>query len=132
MQNPVGPEPSKKLRTGPLGENLAAIYLQLQGYHILEQNYRVGHLEVDLLAKKGSTLIVVEVKLRRSSYWGKPLAHISEKKKRDLETAGLTYWKRRRGREKAIRFDVIGIELGLGSLVLTHIDRAFSGTGRYR
>jgi putative endonuclease len=47
------------------GESLAALWLELQGCVILARNSRLGHVEVDLLARQDRLLLVVEVKLRR-------------------------------------------------------------------
>lgn len=52
-------------RAGRRGEWLAVCYLRLCGYRIVLRNRKVAGVEVDILARKGSTLVVVEVKTRR-------------------------------------------------------------------
>ena len=47
-------------------ESLVAEALRSQGWAIIAQNIRTKHSELDIVAQKHSTLIVVEVKLRRS------------------------------------------------------------------
>jgi putative endonuclease len=47
---------------GKLGEELAAEYLQKNGYAILETNWVFQKAEIDILAQKENTLAVVEVK----------------------------------------------------------------------
>ncbi len=47
---------------GVRGEEAAARFLMFRDYSILEQNWRVGHLEVDIIAQKRGLLIFVEVK----------------------------------------------------------------------
>lgn len=49
---------------GVMGERRAALYLLLRGYRILERNYRTGHLELDLIAVRGRTILFAEVKTR--------------------------------------------------------------------
>lgn len=49
---------------GRCGEDLAAHFLALQGYRILERNRRWADVEVDIVARDRSLLVVVEVKLR--------------------------------------------------------------------
>lgn len=56
---------SKRL-TGSVGEKIALIYLWRKGYRPLDQNIRGPRAEVDLLCIKGDTLVLVEVKVRRS------------------------------------------------------------------
>ena len=52
---------------GKKGEEKAATYLQRCGYEVLEKNWRLGHLELDLICRQGEVLVVVEVKTRRST-----------------------------------------------------------------
>ena len=51
-------------RRGRIGEAVAVWWLRLQGWRILEQRLRTHVGEIDILAKRGSTLLVVEVKTR--------------------------------------------------------------------
>lgn len=49
---------------GRRAERIAAWWLRLQGYRILEQGFRVPVGEIDLIARRGGTLAVIEVKRR--------------------------------------------------------------------
>lgn len=49
---------------GDRGEILAKEYLQRHDYRIVGTNYRSGHLEIDLIAKKNNQLIFFEIKTR--------------------------------------------------------------------
>jgi putative endonuclease len=51
-------------RRGRQAERLAALRLMLAGYRIVARNYRVPVGEIDLIARRGRTLIFVEVKVR--------------------------------------------------------------------
>ena len=53
-------------RYGITAEKKAALYLRLKGYRILATRYRNTQGEIDLLARKGSTLVAVEVKARQT------------------------------------------------------------------
>ena len=50
--------------TGSKGENMAVNYLVAHGYDIVERNWRMNHLELDIVARKGNRLVFVEVKTR--------------------------------------------------------------------
>ena len=50
--------------SGHHGEAIAAHYLALRGYTLLARNARCSDVEVDLLARDGDCLVLVEVKLR--------------------------------------------------------------------
>ena len=47
------------------GEDKAANYLIREGYIILDRNWRSGHKELDIVAEKDGTLVVLEVKTQR-------------------------------------------------------------------
>ena len=51
---------------GQDGENFAISYLEALGYVCLERNWRVRLGEVDAVMKDGDTLVIVEVRTRRS------------------------------------------------------------------
>ncbi|MFV1960108.1 MAG: YraN family protein [Planctomycetota bacterium] len=59
-------------RLGRRGEQVAARALRRAGYRILGRNLRTPHGEVDLLAREGGALVVVEVKTRRLPAPGEP------------------------------------------------------------
>ena len=54
-------------RGGRRAETLAAWWLRLKGYAILAQRVRTPVGEVDLVARRGSTLVFVEVKARATA-----------------------------------------------------------------
>ena len=51
---------------GRRGETLAAWYLRLKGYRILERRYKTPLGEIDLIARRFGTTVFVEVKSRKS------------------------------------------------------------------
>ena len=51
---------------GRSAEWLAALYLMAKGYQILGFRLKTPQAEIDLLARKGKTLAVIEVKRRQS------------------------------------------------------------------
>ena len=51
-----------KRKTGDLGEDLAAIWLQKRGFRIISRNYLLKYGELDIVAEKDKTIHFVEVK----------------------------------------------------------------------
>lgn len=62
---------------GDLGEGIASRYLTRRGYAIVERNYRTRRGELDLIVRRGDTLVIVEVKLRRGTAYGDPLEAVT-------------------------------------------------------
>lgn len=57
---------------GRRGEELAAGYLEAQGMRIVDRNWRCSEGEIDIVALDGDTLVIAEVKTRRSLAYGHP------------------------------------------------------------
>ncbi len=51
-------------KLGHKGERLAEFLLRLKGYRILERRYKTRVGEADIIARRGATLVFVEVKAR--------------------------------------------------------------------
>ena len=51
---------------GRLGEQQACRYLAEKGYSLLARNWRLGHLEIDIIADYFGEVVFVEVKTRSS------------------------------------------------------------------
>ena len=81
----------KTTTIGKLAEDKAAAYLVRQGYTILQQNWRTRWCEIDIVAKKGHSLLFVEVKYRRRSSWGRGLDYITVLKQRQMAFAA-EFW----------------------------------------
>lgn len=56
---------TKKRKTGDIGENLAAKFLEKRGFKIIERNYRKKWGELDIVAQKDGVVHFVEVKALR-------------------------------------------------------------------
>jgi putative endonuclease len=54
----------RSLRAGLGAEWAAILYLRLKGYRVLARRYSVKGGEIDIVARRGDTLVFVEVKLR--------------------------------------------------------------------
>ena len=61
-------------------EELIASLLEERGFEICGRNVRVGRLELDIIARRGSLLVVCEVRSRRSARPVFPAETISGKK----------------------------------------------------
>ncbi len=98
-----------KQRLGRWGEEKAAAYLMNNGFTIIEKNYRCEHGEIDLVAKKGNSLIFVEVKTRSGKYFGFPEEAVNEAKQSHLIASAQAYLQEKIEGEINWRIDVIAI-----------------------
>ncbi len=115
---------AKHNELGKRGEELAVQYLTENGYEILERNWRNKHKEIDIIAKDGETLVVVEVKTRQSDDHGEPDLAVTRQKQTRLIYAANAYIFNN-GLDVSTRFDVISIFFNNGSPVIDHIEDAF-------
>jgi putative endonuclease len=96
---------------GRAGEQRAAQHLELTGYTVLDRNRRCPRGEIDIVAARGRELVVVEVKTRRTEWFGHPFAAVDQRKRDRLWRLScawiVAHPELARGRR--LRLDVIGI-----------------------
>lgn len=91
----------------------------------MDQNYRTGHGELDIIARKEGILVVVEVKLRRNTGFGDPLEAITPRKQQTIRSMTEEYLSEKSPDFHTLRFDAIGILLHGGRPRITHVRDAF-------
>lgn len=110
-------------------ESLAARHLVTEGWQILERNYRVGHGEIDLIARRGECIAFVEVKGRHTLRQGDPLEAITWRKRREVERVARQWLARTGIPSLTCRFDAIVVRIGPGgSPELEHVPDAWRVT----
>ena len=93
---------------GKWGEDIATAYLEEKGYEVIERDWKSGHHDLDIVAKDGNTLVIVEVKTRRNRLFGDPEESIDYKKRKSLQSTINHYIKSHRTGQD-VRFDIISI-----------------------
>ena len=109
---------------GKLGEEITVQYLTDKGYKILERNWYNIHKELDIIAKDGQDLVIVEVKTRQSDEYGEPDIAVTKRKQRLLIAAANAYIFKNR-LDNNTRFDIISIVLNGNNPQIDHIEDAF-------
>jgi putative endonuclease len=100
-------------QTGLRAENSACAFLESRGFTIVARNFlrRVG--EIDVAARDGDLLLIVEVRTRSSERYGGAAASIGPAKQRHIAgTAALLLQQRPELRRCRVRFDVIVVRDG--------------------
>ena len=101
-----------KRRLGRRGEDIAVGHLQRRGYVIVARNWRCPAGEIDIVAREGETVTLVEVRTRRGERFGTPEESITPDKQAKLVTLAETYLQEEDLADVAWRIDVVGIVLG--------------------
>jgi putative endonuclease len=115
-----------KRAKGELGERIAAAFLALKGYDILEKNLRYARREIDILARDRGALVAVEVKLRRGGRFGKAVEAVDGRKLARVRLAleGVSAaW----GTRLNPRIDVVAIDFedDMSSMVVNHLEGVY-------
>ncbi len=96
-------------RLGQQGEDRALAYLQQQGLHLLERNFRCKVGELDLIMQHGALLVFVEVRQRACHRYGGAAASVTPAKQRRLLRAA-QYFLLRYAALPPCRFDLLAID----------------------
>ncbi len=110
---------------GRKGELMAKLYLEQQGYEIMDENWCHGKAEIDLIAYKDKVIIFTEVKTRTGNGFGEPEDFVDNRKQRLLADAAdeYIYLMNHQGE---VRFDIIAILFrNEENYKLNHIEDAF-------
>jgi len=106
MANNSGRKHAEKF--GRKGEFWARMFLTFKGYRVLAERFRARGGELDLIVKRGQTLVFVEVKARRDK---QALSEAFEAVRQDRIISAARYWlaKNPKYQDRTTRFDVIGL-----------------------
>jgi len=94
-------------RRGQRAEARACWYLRLRGWRIVARNWIGGGGELDIVASRWRTLLVVEVRARSGD---RPLASIDRDKLRRCAAAAQALVRTHHLQRYRLRLDVIGID----------------------
>lgn len=127
---------------GKLGEDIAADYLQNNGYRIVRRNVQLGKNELDIVAEDDDYIVFVEVKTRSCLYpesgdFGSPGRSVDEGKRKNTLKASRDYLSKNYI-NKQPRIDVIEVYMLEQKsefktptvLKVNHIRNAFDARGR--
>jgi len=115
---------AEHLDFGSKGEEMAAQFLEQKGYRILERNWVYQHLEIDIIAYTGQTLVFIEVKTRSSSDFGMPEDFVLRLKQQRIARAA-EFYRQQIDHQEEVRFDIIAILFSGNASQINHIEDAF-------
>lgn len=115
---------TQHIELGKRGEELAQKMLREKGYEIIETNWRFDKDEIDIVAKEGNELIIVEVKTRSTDLYGHPEDAVDQQKEKFLIRATESYLEEN-NLDIETRFDIVAIILNKKETKIHHIIDAF-------
>src|SRR5713226_2251352 len=95
---------------GQHGERLAAAYLEQRGWKVVGSGFLARRGEVDLVCRRGESLVLVEVKTRSGETFGTPAEAVGTRKRRALGAAAAEY-RALAGWRGEVRFAVVSLLL---------------------
>ncbi|MBT3472487.1 MAG: YraN family protein [Gammaproteobacteria bacterium] len=93
---------------GQQAEQAASLFLQQQGYTLLDQNYRFKGGEIDLILRNNKRLLFAEVRMRNNPHYGDGAESVTYAKQRRISRTALHYLQRHPQFDAYdLRFDVL-------------------------
>ncbi len=114
-----------KKALGTRGEEIAADFLQRQGFEVIERNFRYERGEIDIIARKGNLITFCEVKTRTSDVYGGGEDAVDLRKQQQIRKVAEGYINDRSLEDYEFRFDVVVVEIKRGSTKIRAIQNAF-------
>jgi putative endonuclease len=114
-----------KQQFGCRGEELALAFYKENSYTILEKNWQLNHLEVDIIVKNDEYIVFCEVKTRSGDAFGSPQDSVNRQKQNNIIRAANYYVLKHRILLE-VRFDIISILFKGDQYTLEHIPFAFT------
>ena len=110
-------------RLGRAGERRAAWFYRLRGYRIVDRNVRLTTGEIDLVVRRGDTLVIAEVKTRQSLSAGEGFVAVDRNKRERMIRLASEYITRHP--HARIRYDVLSLFWNGRRFVVSHYPDAF-------
>jgi putative endonuclease len=87
-------------------ERTVAQWYSTHGYSVIAMNWTMRGGELDVVARRGSLIVVCEVKARASNAYGTPLESITPLKQQRVRRAGFAFVRTLNEPGLSVRFDV--------------------------
>ena len=94
---------------GARGERLAAQWYRNHGYTVVARNWTCSIGEIDLIVRRGSEIVIAEVKTRVSDRFGIPAEAVGVAKQRKLRALASAWLSASSEYFDDVRFDVVSV-----------------------
>ena len=94
---------------GDAGEDAVVAWYVAAGYAIVARNWRVRAGEIDVIVRRGRTLVFCEVKTRRSDAFGLPAEAVTARKQARIRGLASQWLAAHKVGADVLRFDVASV-----------------------
>jgi len=108
---------------GNTGEEKVVWKYRLKGYRILARNFSCRYGELDIIAQKGDTIAVIEVKTRKNDKFAQAKEFVDYRKQEKIKNTTNIFLQKNKLTDYNIRFDVA--EVYTESNTVNIIENAF-------
>ncbi|HVU00401.1 MAG TPA: YraN family protein [Polyangiaceae bacterium] len=115
-------------RRGSRAEAAVAEYLAKKGLVLVATNLRLGKLELDVVAREGRVVVVVEVRERNAASWTSGFGSIDDKKRARVRRAAERLWQRRYKHDDSVdrlRIDAASVRFDSEGPSVEYVKAAF-------
>ena len=99
-------------RLGRWGENKAAAWYIRHGWEVLDRNWRGSGGEIDLVLRRGDTVVFCEVKTRSGTAYGLAAEAVDRRKQQRIRALAVQWLRQYHGPAGRLRFDVACVQNG--------------------
>lgn len=110
---------------GRWGEEVGLGHVVRRGWEVLARNWRIGRLEVDLIAWDGPWLVIIEIKTRTEPVQADWHRMVSRAQQDRLIRAARAFLARYPERSLEVRFDVVAVLRNRYGHRILHTESAF-------
>jgi putative endonuclease len=104
-------------------------WLGERGVSVLATNVRVSRQEIDIVARDGEVILIVEVRTRGAGSFQRAFESIDARKRKHLVTAATTLWTTRLSKMEGVervRFDVAQVTFDGDEAAVEYVKGAFT------
>lgn len=105
-----------------------ARFLVERGFDIVAINLRLQYLELDVVARRGELVVVVEVRSRGRGAWTSGFGSLDGRKRYRVRLAGQRLWERRYAHDPTVtrlRFDAASVTFDAAGPRIEYVEAAF-------
>lgn len=103
---------TSRQQLGDSAESIVVDYLRARGFSIVGRNVRVGKYELDIVARKGELVAVVEVRTRGPGAWTTGFGSMDQTKQRNIRRGAERLWRSQFRNDPSVsrmRFDAASV-----------------------